>query len=132
MNVLKACAIALAAVSTSAVAAEWQKYYADHGSDAYYDASSVKRIGKQFKVWVLYDFNEPMNISGMAVSSMKQQVAIDCENDRYRQLYVAGYDDNMGRGALLATHSADNSVWAPPIPESPAENLNRKVCKLAK
>jgi hypothetical protein len=120
-------------LASNAVMAEWVLYSVSSYTSlsAYYDPDSVKVRGHMVKVWIIYDFTKPEGdaYAGERYSSIKNQVEIDCYDERNRLTYISHYSGRMGFGKVMSSYNIPNGEFSPTVPDTVMSSLSDIVCK---
>ena len=87
------------------------------GLDAYVDRSTIRRSGRVAQMWDLWDLKSAHVFEGKRFLSVRNQYEYDCTSMLRRMLSTRGFEQHMGRGAVVA--SSDNVLaWEPIAPSS--------------
>ena len=119
----------LAGVSSSA-AAEWFQVDKSNTFTVYADAATIRRSGNMVKMWNLLDFKtaeKNLVTPSKPYLSERTQQEYDCNDERYRLLYLSHHSENMGNGEVVFADS-DPSNWSPVPPQSIVEILWKLAC----
>jgi hypothetical protein len=94
--------------------AEWKVTgTTDHGQNSvYHDKSTIRRNGAISKMWTLNDYaaSRP-DISGREYKSVKNLFAYDCKEETSAITSSIGYDNSMGSGDVVYSHSLKMNQW---------------------
>lgn len=103
--------------------AEWTMLAKDKNENSYYLDSTITRIDKISKAWVLIDFSNTM----IDVQSIKRLYEANCETGRIRIAQKMFYLEKGGVGKVRST-DAKPGFWNYPAPDSISEKLFDKLC----
>jgi len=113
-------------ISTNA-RAEWVMIGEDDASIVYADPSTMRNKGDLIKIWSLYDFLKPKDMSGKSYLSMELQYEFDCGKKLSRKAYIIYYSANMG-GGEKGSFSYPPKQWHEVKPTSAREKIFHMVC----
>lgn len=89
-------------VSTNAMA-EWTLIGGSDSSDLYADFNSVQKNGNKVKMWILYDYKQPVkDTTGVESLSLVTLDEFDCVNVTSRALSISRYTGNMQKGTMIS------------------------------
>lgn len=113
--------------STTEVAPPNQKWVlygvgTQNGAKSYYDPKTIKKSGKQRKVWVLTNARIENSQSFAALE------LINCVEETHATQYAIFYKEPNGEGGSVFTSDKPSSS-KPIVPESTMQTLMEKVCK---
>ena len=97
--------------------AEWSYVDGSEGYERYLDRETIARDGKLARVWEVDDIAVP-DQSG--VQSLRSRTEYDCEDRKYRVLYLSGHSDHMTEGAQLFSGQVDGE-WKPVLDDTLGE-----------
>lgn len=124
----------LLAVVSSSAAAEWVKVDSNtpHGSlninyDTYADPATIRKAGKRVKMWVLFDNKTVSIVDGKPFMSVKSQAEYDCEEEKFKTLYLFFHAEKMGRGGMVLSRPGPDK-WGVIPPDSVSETLLEIAC----
>ena len=109
----------------------WTKVGVTDNSDVYIDFNTIKKVEKNMRVWVLYDFRQESQNGMFKFSSYTDYSEFDCSQDRYRTLQQTMYSGRMGNGS---TKNVDFNTekWTYIVPTTMNESILKLVCKSKK
>ena len=106
-------AILAAGVSNFALA-DWVKLIATDKFTVYAEASTIQKAKTTATMWYVIDYKAPQHFTMNGIDahflSTKGRDEFDCKGGRQRQLVIAGYSREMGRGHVVLTDSTQ-SEW---------------------
>lgn len=106
---------------------EWVEVFKSNQQTLYANPSSLLRNGFKVKMWRLTDYKVPEINGDFVYSSKKLYEEYDCQNEKYRLLYVSLYPENMGAGKAMHTHSETYS-WQRVLPDTDGEAMWEIAC----
>lgn len=121
----KMAVFVLALIASPALSASWQSFgRSNNGNDFFYDAASMRIVGKETRVWVRTEL--PKN-SKTKEASRKDLLALNCQERTYDLLQSTDYDAN---GDLLKTNNYADLARSNTaiIPESVMDALASEIC----
>lgn len=92
-----------------------------NGAKSYYDPKTIKKTGKQRKVWVLTNAKIKDSQSFTALE------LIDCAEETHATQYAIFYSGTNGEGGSVFTNDKPTSP-KPIVPDSTMQTLMEKVC----
>jgi hypothetical protein len=92
---------ASAAAAKSAV--KWVKVSTHATSTIYLDSATSKRVGNNIMIWLLRDYNGPQFDGSVNYLSSKDQIEVDCYNQRVRRIYTSNHPQSMGGGDFVSS-----------------------------
>lgn len=117
-------------VCTSAMA-EWKEISTDDEVTVLVNPSSIRKNGNKVKLWSMFDYEKPQDLSGDAYLSAKYQDEFDCKEEQSRSLYISIHSKNMGAGRVVFTNAV-TSEWRPVPPDTVQEILMKYACRKRK
>ena len=119
--------------SANADAAKWVKLNGDREMTTYIDAESKRPAGDLIRLTYLNDFRRPYEAyRGYRIKSYAWDMEFDCRKRKMRNLQVAGFSGNMGKGNVRHNKDAHrdfNTKWNPV--DSDADDSNLPLFKYA-
>lgn len=107
---------------------EWVEVFKSNQQTLYANPSSLLRNGFNVKMWRLTDYKVPEINGDFVYSSKKLYEEYDCQNEKYRLLYVSLYPENMGAGKAMYTRSETYS-WQRVLPDTDSEAMWEIACE---
>lgn len=101
----------LTVVSSSAVA-EWIKVDDVSLVTSYFNPDTIHKVGSKAKLWILYDYKEPLTSEAGSYMSMKAQSEYECKKKQLRVIAVSVHSENMAGGKAIFTDS-NPQEWKP-------------------
>jgi len=106
---------------------DWVEVYKSHQLTLYADTSSLINNGKTVKVWRLADYKVAEINGDFVYLSRKLYEEYDCNNEKYRQLYVSLYPEKMGEGKPIYSN-AETYAWTPVLPNTESDAMWEIAC----
>ena len=97
--------------------ADWSYVDSSEGYERYIERESISRKGKLAQVWEVDDIAMP---DQTGVQSLRSRTEYDCEDRKYRVLYLSGHSDHMTGGAELFSGQVDGE-WKPVLDDTLGE-----------
>lgn len=96
-----------------------------------YEPATLRREGNGYILgWFRTELQEPRDVDGVTVSSVRKQLEVDCIALRYRELTVQGYAGRTLRYPVAGLKLSAN--WTLPLAESSdAGQALRQACRRA-
>ncbi|KAF0206260.1 MAG: hypothetical protein FD173_263 [Gallionellaceae bacterium] len=107
---------------------EWVEVFKSNQQTLYANPTSLFKNGFKVKMWRLTDYKVPEINGDFVYSSKKLYEEYDCQNEKYRLLYVSLYPENMGAGKAMYTHSEAYS-WQRVLPDTDGEAMWEIACE---
>ena len=104
--------------------AEWTYVDGSEGYERYIDRETVMRDGKLARVWEVDDIAVP---DKQGVQSLRSRTEYDCEDRKYRVVYLSGHSDHMTQGSVLFAGQLDGE-WKPVLADSLGELSMDMAC----
>jgi hypothetical protein len=122
---MKTLLIALSLLASLPVWAEWTYIVTNQRGDKFYlDMKTIRKDGSLRKVWELVEFSKKTGFGGRSIRSRGEY---DCKNERYRQLSMAAFAENMADGDVITTDN-DTKEWQDIAPETAQNILQLFLC----
>ncbi len=84
-------------------AIKWVKVSTHATSTIYLDSTTSKRVGNNIMIWLLRDYNGPQFDGAVNYLSSKDQIEVDCYNQRVRRIYSSNHPQSMGGGDFVSS-----------------------------
>jgi hypothetical protein len=84
-------------------ATKWIKVSTHATSTIYLDSATSKRVGNNIMIWLLRDYNGPQFDGTANYLSSKDQIEVDCYNQRVRRIYSSNHPQSMGGGDFVSS-----------------------------
>jgi hypothetical protein len=81
----------------------WVRISSSATAAIYLDLGDAKRVGNFIVIWLLRDFNSPQFDGKANYLSSKDEIEVDCGNDRVRLLHASHHPLAMGAGPLVSS-----------------------------
>jgi hypothetical protein len=104
----------------------WIPYSSGDTSTGFVDDSSVKKVGNNVRVWVLYELKQPRQNGLFTLKSYIEYLEFDCKDGRVFSHKQVMYSESMGGGS-----NKDNSFtkeWDFIVPDSFNDILLKEFC----
>ena len=101
----------------------------NNGASIYADPTTIQKSGDRIKMWVLFDYRNPIIESGDKVMSIKKHEEYDCKKSQVRLLYLSKHSGRFTEGKILYVNDIPNNEWVPVVPSSIPEDLWRYACR---
>lgn len=125
--------VALLAVVSDSVMAEWVQVGSNTAFTSYTDPSSIRREGiktmegSKAKMVSLMDYTTVITRAGKTYASIIAQHEFDCRQEQVRMLYSSIYSGHMGTGAVVEGKFLPEN-WRPVPTRSIEEVLWKVAC----
>ena len=117
----------LLAVVSSSAAAEWVAVGRNETDTLYADPATIRRAGNMVKMWILFDYKTPRDVDNNRYRSTREQIEVDCNEERERTLAASYHAGNMAKGEVIHVSSGPDE-WHPVAPGSAAEVMWKFAC----
>lgn len=94
----------------------------------YSDSTTIRKSGKEIKMWHFIDYKTAQEIAGTNNLSIKIQQEYDCKEEQTRHLAIISFTGHMGAGTVVHSDS-ERGKWMPVAPGSIGESLLNIACK---
>ena len=111
-------------ISTNAMA-EWVGIGKSKNFIVYVDPTTIRKSGNMVKIWSLHDYK--MAQGSIPYMSSRLEREHDCIEKWGRQLFLAFYSKNMGRGGSI-WKDAEPRDWLPVAPGTIKEIVWKYAC----
>jgi hypothetical protein len=98
------------------------------GSSFFIDFSTLKIINKNKRVWVLSDYQKPIDAFSKPVYSAKELIEFNCYEMKYRPISQVVFSGNKGEGEIIQILN-ESPQWSFPLPDSSFDTITKAVCK---
>ena len=105
--------------------AEWTYVDGSEGYERYIERETILRDGKLARVWEVDDIDVP---DKHGVQSLRSRTEYDCEDRKYRVVYLSGHSDHMSEGSVLFAGQVDGE-WKPVLANSLGELSMDMACE---
>ena len=123
--------LVLALMHSFCIAQSWVNFGVSHdGSSFSYDASSISKQDKAFKVTILGNYKEPLKIRAGIMFSQKSTRIIDCTKPREKMIKLVAYRQQDAKGGELNSFQSPNPAWEDLEDTSVINDLRNKLCGL--
>jgi hypothetical protein len=97
------------------------------GAIVYADPMTIRKYDNFASIWVLWDFKNPVLLSGAKFSSMRMSNEYDCRGELQHILIISTHSEKMALGDVLLR---DESVhdWVSVIPKTSGQTIFKLAC----
>ena len=127
MKKILLCVVLIFITGISFGQSKWEKLGVTNTSTSYIDLNNIKKVGRNFRVWVLYDYLRPEMNGYFKYSSYIEYKEYECLEERSMILKQTMYSERMGEG--LAKEVELKEKWDFVTPETVNDIILKKVCK---
>lgn len=89
--------------------ADWTYVDGGDGYDRYIERETIQRDGNLVRVWEVDDTAAP---DSYGVHSLRSRTEYDCEERKYRIVYLSAHSDHMTKGSVVFSGQLDGE-WKP-------------------
>ena len=107
--------------------AAWVKVASNEQSVFYLDSPVPKKVGTNVMIWILRDHTSPRFGDFGAYLSSKDQIEMDCSQQRIRRIYSADHPQPMGAGKFVHSEHGPMS-WNPVAPNTIVKRIVAIAC----
>lgn len=109
---------------------EWVEITSSNSSTVYVEPSSIKKIGKNVRLWTLYNFSKSLYFEKVgSYKSFKSYDEYDCVEEKSKNLSILFYSDEMGEGNNIFTNNKGGD-WNYQPPSSVGLSILKMSCGL--
>jgi hypothetical protein len=108
-----------------AAASDLVLYYDGKEMKMFFDKENIATTGDIKRVWIEVKYEPPAKIGNATVytSSVLGLLEINCKNKQHRDLKFTAYHTTGGNQTVPG-----NATWRSIVPDTPTEELYRKIC----
>jgi len=121
----KAILMLMLAVVSSNAMAEWVGVGKNENFIVYVEPSTIRKSGNKVKIWSLHDYKTAQGSIPYMSSRLEREH--DCIEKQSRQLFLAFYSKNMGRGGSIWKDTEPRN-WLPVAPGTIKEIVWKYAC----
>ncbi len=121
----KAFLMILLAIISSSAMAQWVEIGKSENFIVYVDPTTIRKSGNIVKIWSLHDYKTAQGSIPYMSSRLEREH--DCIEKWGRQLFLAFYHKNMGRGGSI-WKDAETRNWLPVASDTIKETVWKYAC----